>query len=234
MDGLDLAEHSISTARWRAISVVVLTLVMLVLVELHVRGVNGPWYGVNTWRRFPALMTYSLMLLTSAPVILAVWSWHRVKRFRALAVAPDALGDGGKLVFAEVRHLPGRHLIYIAETVDNPWAVSYYNDATALSNFPGWLADFPTIMPHLDLHSKTKAPGMILYYLAFLKVFGHGERTEFIAGITIGVIAAFSIPACYFFLRACWRIRRPHFLAPAFSRCVPVLFFFIPHPIRLM
>jgi hypothetical protein len=216
-------------SRWHVVAVVALTIVMVALVELHVRGVNGPWYGVITWRRYPAVRAYPLMLLCAVPSLLAVVVWPRMRRFRAMLLLLPMLGAmAGKLVFAELRSEPGPHLVFISQAVQDRLAVSYYIDAVALSNFHGWLADFPSIMPMLNLHSKTKAPGNILFYMAFIKTLGHSDRTALIAGIVMGAIATLSIPACYWFLRVLVENEMVAFFGACFMGLCPGFVLFFP------
>ena len=201
MSQSDAPELSRLQARWHLAAVVGLTLIMLVLVELHVHGVNGPFYGMVTWRRYPAVRAYLLTLACAIPTIAAIALWPRTRRFKAALLLLPMVGVmGAKLVFADLRSAPGPHLCFISDAVQHPLAVSYYTDASALSGFHGWLADFPVIMPMLNLHSKTKAPGMILYYMAFIKTLGHSQQTALTAGIVLGAICTLAIPACYWFL----------------------------------
>jgi hypothetical protein len=134
----------------------------------------------------------------------------------------------GKLAFAEVHSTPGPHLVFISDAVQHPLAISYYTDASALSNFHGWLADFPSIMPMLSLHSKTKAPGNILFYMAFIKMLGHSERTALIAGIVMGAIATLAIPACFWFLRVLLEDATAAFLGACFLALCPGFVLFFP------
>jgi hypothetical protein len=215
--------------RPRIIAVALLTLVMLTLVELHVHGVNGPRYGMITWRRYPAVKTYLLMLLCALPTLGAIALYPRIRRYAAaLLILPMIGAMAGKLAFAELRSIPGQHLEFVCAAVEHPLATSYYTDAVALSNFPGWLADFPRIMPMLNLHSQTKAPGMILYYMAFVKTLGHSDRTALIAGLVLGAISTLAIPACYWLILTLRNDKTEAFLSACFLALCPGFLLFFP------
>ena len=134
----------------------------------------------------------------------------------------------GKLVFAEIRSAPGTHLTFISDAVQNKYAISYYTDAAALSTVDHWLPAFPQIMPMLNLHSETKAPGNILYYMAFIHAFGYGEHTAFIAGVVMGAISTLGIPACYWFLRTLLEDEPSAFLGACFLGLCPGFVLFFP------
>ena len=83
-------------------------------------------------------------------------------------------------------------------------------------------------MPMLNLHSKTKAPGMILYYMAFIKTLGHSQQTALTAGIVLGAICTLAIPACYWFLLTLLEDKGIAFLGACFLSLCPGFVLFFP------
>ena len=76
----------------------------------------------------------------------------------------------------------------IPTIVQNRQAVSYYTDAAALTSrapVRQWIEEYPALMWDLSLHSKTKAPGPILYFTAFIKAMGVTERTALVSGYAV-------------------------------------------------
>ena len=174
------------------------------------------------------MRVYPLMLAAAIPTLLAAVLFDRVRQRRWLLLLLAMLTVfSAKLISAMVRD-PSLKLDFLSYAVMDKDATSYYVDAVALSNFPGWLAEFPSIMPHLHLHSMTKAPGSILYYLAFIKTLGDSPRTALIAGITIAVISTLSIPACYLFLRELKLDESAAFLGACFLSLCPGYILFVP------
>ena len=210
------------------IAIVVATLCAILLVELHTPHVNGPWYGVAHYRRLPAMRVYPLMLAAAIPTLLAAPLFDRLRRRCWLLLLLAMLTVFSAKLISAMVHDPSLKLDFLSYAVMDKDATSYYVDAVALSNFPGWLAEFPSIMPHLHLHSMTKAPGSILYYLAFIKALGDSPRTALIAGITLAVISTLSIPACYLFLRELKLDESAAFLGACFLSLCPGYILFFP------
>src|SRR5581483_4552622 len=177
--------------------VVFATVVMLVLLELHVRHLNGPWYGVVYYRRLPALRVYPLMLLATIPTLIAAGLFERARRGRLWLLAFPMIGTFLLRVLSAAVAEPRMQLHLIANAVRHPGINSYYIDAVALSNFHDWLGQFPQIMRYLNMHSETKPPGSILFYLAFVRTLGHSPHTALVAVLTIGALASVSIPMSY-------------------------------------
>jgi hypothetical protein len=88
------------------------------------------------------------------------------------------------------------------------------------------------MMHLLSLHSRTKAPGMILYYMAFIKSLGDSDRTAMIAGLVLGGLATCAIPLTYVFLRLLLGDDRAAFYGACFLSLCPgfVLFFPVSDP----
>jgi hypothetical protein len=222
-----------SASKWALTAIVITTIVMLVLLEVQLHGLNGPWYGVVLYRRLPPFHTYALMLLACVPTLVAMIFWPRLARRRSLLLLlPMISAISAKMMSAIVAD-PQMRLSYIPHIVMDRFANSYYIDAVTLSNFPGWISDFPQIMPQLSLHSQTKAPGSILFYLAFIKTMGHSEQTALVAGIVIGALATLSIPMCYWFLRTLELEESEAFCGACFMALCPgfVLFFPMSDPV---
>jgi hypothetical protein len=214
-------------------AIILLAGLLVALLELHVQRVKGPWYGMLNWRRYPLPSAYGLILVSTLPTLLAAALYVKLKRGHELLLLLPMLGVfSAKLIFAAIHSSAPMRLDFISDAVQHPMATSYYIDAAALSNFKGWLAEFPSIMPMLNLHSQTKPPGMILYYMAFIRIIGHSPHTALLAGLCLGLISLFAIPACYWFLLTLLEDRDSAFLGTCFFSLCPsyVLFFPVSDP----
>jgi hypothetical protein len=83
-------------------------------------------------------------------------------------------------------------------------------------------------MPALSLHSKTKAPGPILYWTAVIELFGVGRAAAMAGGIGLGLLAALSIPATYLLIRALAGPADAAFAAASFMALCPGFVLFFP------
>lgn len=184
--------------------------VMGTLVILNWGHVNGPSYWPWAWRPVPPAQLYSLMVLASLPFFAAqamnAWSRRSVVRGAALALimlCSFGLRLASVATRSDVTGQPSPDLGLIRIIVQDPNATSYYPDAVTLgrSRLCDWLGRYPAQMQTLNLHSKTKPPGPILYWLLPIRLLGDGPRAQLTGGLLLGAIATFSIPATYLFLR---------------------------------
>ena len=134
-----------------------------------------------------------------------------------------------KLASVAVRTSPPS-LELINTIVQNPDATSYYTDACGLSLFPlrQWMLNHPALMSRLSLHSQTKPPGPIVYWIGWIELLGVGRQTALAGGIALGVIGVLSIPATYLFLRLLTGDCAAGFCGASFLAACPGFVLFFP------
>ena len=83
--------------------------------------------------------------------------------------------------------------------IRSPSATSYYTDAAAIDQAQptGWLAVYPELLPQTNLHTQSKPPGAVAYYLMWIRSLGYGRPSAVAAAIGLAVLGALSIPATY-------------------------------------
>jgi hypothetical protein len=66
-----------------------------------------------------------------------------------------------------------------------------------------WLADYPNILtlPGLHLHTLSKPPGPLVYYMHFIRALGYGRPSAIAAGVWLAIFAAAAVPAVYWLIR---------------------------------
>lgn len=176
--------------------------VLAACVIAQVSWLNGSWYWFWPYRdraSLPPMRWYGPMLMAALPIIAAVFMAPTSKFRAALAIVMLMIGVFAmKLLSVAVVTSPPS-FAQLAAIVRSPDATSYYSDAAALQTIEGPLAIYPDIISHpaANLHTRSKPPGAVMYYLAFIRPFDFGDRSAIIAGIVLGAIAAFSIPATY-------------------------------------
>jgi hypothetical protein len=198
-------------------------LVVTILAYTHTSDINGPWY----WRRNWCLVPYNrywLMLLCAIPFCAA----QRFRNRKVLAL--------GLLVLCAMQ-LRVTHTIMIdrdlgfgwmASMVRSPTAVSYYNDAGPIGEDPYWLAHYPQILPLTSLHTCSKPPGAVFYYLMWIRLFGYGANSAMLAGMGIIVIGSFVVPLVYLMVRTLTDDAEVGFIAASFFSLYPAAAFVVP------
>jgi len=83
-------------------------------------------------------------------------------------------------------------------------------------------------MPAMNLHTQSKPPGPVLYYVIFLKLLGDTPQAPLIAGLVLGALTTFSIPATYLFLRHLLGDDESAFCGASFLSLCPGFILFFP------
>ena len=203
-----------------------------VLVILHAPWVTGPHFWRWPYRRLPAWPLYGLMAVAAVPVFVA----QLVYRSSARGALPAALGLVTLGCFAlklasVLPHTDPPSLDLVQVIVEDRNTTSYYTDAAALGSAHAvrqWLPLFPQYMPALSLHSKTKAPGPILYWSGVQRLLGVGRRAALVGGLALGLLGAVSVIATYVLLRGLTRDRDAAFAGATFMSLCPGFVLFFP------
>jgi 4-amino-4-deoxy-L-arabinose transferase-like glycosyltransferase len=210
------------------VAIAVVTIALTTLVLLHAPNLNGPDYWQWAWRRVPPLLWYGAMLVAAIPALLAVVihlcrgnSGFSPILLLMLAVVAMKLAS-----VAAVRPPTGANLI--ADIVKSPEVTSYFTDAAALGNFPGWLANYHEFLYFTGLHTQSKPPGPVLYWSGIIELFGFNDRAAVIGGVMLGVISAFSILATWWMVNLLTGTRDAGFLAAAMLALCPGFVLFFP------
>jgi len=112
--------------------------------------------------------------------------------------------------------------------IESPGITAYYTDAQALVNEPGWLASFPERLWGLHVHSRTKPPGPILFYMALIRLFGPGSASAIVGALLIALAAGAAVPAVYVLARELEQPPEAAFEAACATALGPSLILFFP------
>ncbi len=83
-------------------------------------------------------------------------------------------------------------------------------------------------MDTLHLHSENKPPGPILFFIAFIELFGPGDASAYASACCIAVLAALVVPATFHMVRALTQSREAAFCAAALTVLCPALALGLP------
>jgi hypothetical protein len=178
------------------------TLVLSALVLGHVSGMNGPWYWKWAWKGVGPTRIYPLSALAALPLFSALLLYQR----RTIGVA-WTVGAMMLTCFLLQLTILGAEsdpfsLAKIAHVTASPGAAGYFIAAERLMPVPDWLARYPELMPTLPFHAATKPPGIVLYNMSIIRLFGASQQAAMVAGTVIGILATLAVPAMFWLSRA--------------------------------
>jgi 4-amino-4-deoxy-L-arabinose transferase-like glycosyltransferase len=207
----------------RLLVVVGVALIVCFLVSTHISDINGPWYWKWTWRTIP-LRRYWVMFLPAIPFAAA----QMLSKRKWIAVGLLVLcALQMRLSWALVEDARWR-LDWLAGTVRNPLVISYYSDASAIGQDPDWLARYPQILPLTNLHTCSKPPGPVAYYMMWIRLLGYGSRSARVAGLGIISLTSLVVPLVYLLARRLTGDANAGFAAASFIALCPGAVFTVP------
>ena len=220
----------------KVVLLLVVTVNLAMLVSQQVSGINGPGYWQWSWRHIDGWRLFPLTLLGLAPFLAG-----QILHHRKLISTPVAL----VLVMCSMLALElgciaaqstPLSLERVTGIVQSPAATSYFTDASSIAKeYPSgykslrsWLAAYPEHLHERHLHAMNKPPGLLMYYISFIRVFGSDDLAAFAGGLTIGVLATLSIPATYVWLREVCENPDAAFHGASYLALCPALVLFFP------
>lgn len=193
----------------------------------QVAHLNGPAYSRWIWRALPFDRAF---VLFAGPLIFYAYLLRQWAAKTSPSRACAAWLIAG-LVFCAIAFqfaslmIDQRGIALLIKIVKHKGATSYYADALQIQDLRTWLAGFH--QAELLYHSETHPPGPIVYYYAFIRLFGEA-RAPVISGAAIGVIAALGIAAVYRFGALWTEDRYARLGACFFYALLPCLIHFFP------
>ena len=92
----------------------------------------------------------------------------------------------------------------ISDVVLSRWSTGYFGSAVTLvqKNLPirELLRRYPALLDHFYLHPRQKPPGLLLFEIAIVHLFGSGTSAAMISGLLTGFIASLAVVSTYFFI----------------------------------
>lgn len=213
---------------------VVLSLVIVTLVFLHVRAVNGPWYFKWSWQRLDAWRAFGVTLLGATPFFAGQILYRRRPGLLPLALLSVSLSMFllGLLCFATYRQQ--FDLGRISHIVESPSITSYYTIAARFSegaearSLARLLGEYPDLMPSFPFHGLTKPPGPVLFYYALISWLGVKSTTALAGGLLIGLLAAIGTPMVFLTLKRLLDDEEVAFCGASFYALSPCMSVFFP------
>jgi hypothetical protein len=184
---------------------------------------NTGWYWV--WRDLGVAKTAALLL---PALLLIMWAARTADRqtdagrawvwVTLLALANYLLQVGAMLCNPQ-------GFEWLRAIVYSPMATSYFADARAIRQPIGWLSHFHQI--GLGVHSSTHPPGPILFYYAFINIFGVA-RGALLGGCAVGLLGSAGVFVMYLFSGLWTADVRRRIACCSLYALIPALIVFFP------
>ncbi len=223
----EVSNREILKLRKKLAAVFLVACFFVVGVYFHLFHLNSHSYHTWIWRHLPGWPTYLMFGVASVPFFAGQFLENRRASLLALTLVAASMFCFMLAGAAAQRSPPS--LDHIA-AVQMGWDVGYFKDAERLQGMTvhQWLARYPRLLGHFDLHPRTKPPGLLLYETAMIDLFGHGRPAAMMAGLTEGLIATFSVFATYAFIHFFTQSRRAAFCGASFFALCPGPVWFFP------
>lgn len=214
--------------RWKLALVLALGVVAVLLLLVHVDGVNGPRYWQWPWRRLAGLRVFPMMAVAALPFAAACWlRWNdRLAVRGGLAL----LGLSALLAMLAGVGLPEDpfSLVRLWQYTAHPLITSYFTDAATQVETPHLLADYHELLPSFHLHTQTKPPGPVLFHGFMIRLFGVNPAAALAGGVAVGLLATLTLPATYWLARVLGADRDASFMAACIMGVCPGFLLFLP------
>jgi len=218
----------------RARLVTIFSIVAVALVYLHVKGMNGPGYFPWEWQRLPALPSFALIAAGMLPFCAGQYLYARRPRRVWLPVLSVSASTLALQIVCAALYNPPFDVHRISDVVESPSATGYYTIASDL--FDGshagplrdWLPAYPALMASFPSHGQTKPPGPVLYYYAFINLFGRGTAAALAGGALVGLLAAAGVVCTFLLLDVLLENSAAAFHGASFFALCPGLLLFFP------
>ncbi len=185
-----------------------------------------PWRWIDGWRIYPPL------LLLFVPFALAQIIYLRRPRLAWMAMGIITATTFAMMVIAESAQHEPPSVWRIADVVQSRWSTGYFDEAAVLvrKNFTvrQYLSRYPTLLPHFYLHPRQKPPGLVLFEMGIIRLFGASARTALAAGLFNGLVAACSVIATFVFIGSLTANRDAAFFGASFLALCPSIVLFFP------
>ncbi len=203
-----------------------------ILTVLHTPGLNGPWYWRWGWVRLDGWRLFPAMLLAAAPFFLAQRVYARDRSRVVFAVGLLMLSTLGLELTAAGLHRRPFDVASIGDAIRDPIATSYFSDAGDLLRDGlsprEWLGGHAARMPSLRTHTRFKPPGLLLYHMVFIALFGANAFAALAAGLLLAVLATLSVAATYVMILMLCHDRDAAFCGASYFSLCPSLVLFVP------
>lgn len=220
---------------WNSIRVLVLLVIaafFLIAVHQHLFYVNSPYYYSWKWQWIPSKTVYPILISAAIPFFLGQIIYLRRPARVWIALTAVTLSTFGLTIGGAVVQKDPPSLSRISDEVQSRWSTGYFATAARLveKGMPvgQLLRRYPTLLDHFYLHPRQKPPGLILFEMAIIRVFGDGNAGAMASGWLIAALASLSVISTYLFIACFTQSRDAAFFGASYFALCPSLLLFFP------
>lgn len=204
----------------------------LVAVRQHLFSINSHYYYTWPWKWIDSKTVYPIVLPLAIPFFAAQLLYLRRPALAWLALSLMTVSLFCLMLGAAAVQKNPPSFSRISDVVQSRWTTGYFDEASVLAkkHLPvrEILSRYPTLLPHFYLHPRTKPPGLVLFELAIIRLFGPGAPAAMISGLMIAIFAAGSVVATYGFILVFTENRNAAFCGASYLALCPSMVLFYP------
>jgi len=215
----------------RVIFVLAVAACFLVAVHKHLFNVNSHYYYTWKWQWIASKTVYPVFFVLAIPFFVAQIVYLRRRARVWIALMAVTLSTFGLMIGGAVVQKDPPSFSRISEVVQSRFSTGYFVTAAMLvrKEMPvrELLRRYPTLMDHFYLHPRQKPPGLVLFEMGIIRLFGSGNAGAMASGWLIAALACLGVVSTYLFI-ACFTGSRDAAFAGAsyFALCPSLLLFF--------
>ena len=216
----------------RVCIVIVLASFFAIAVRWHLFSVNSHYYYRWAWQWIDSKTVYSVLIPLAIPFFIGQALYLRRPARTGMALALVTLSTFGLMIGGAVVQKDPPSFSRISDTVESRWSTGYFDTAVRLVHrnisVRELLRRYPTLLDHFYLHPRQKPPGLILFEMLIVHVFGDGNTGAMVSGWIIAVVASFSVVSTYLFIKCFTESRDVAFFGASYFALCPSLLMFFP------
>jgi hypothetical protein len=217
---------------FRVILVLVIAAFFVIAVHQHLFNVNSHYYYAWKWQWIPSRTVYPVLIPLAIPFFLGQIVYLRRPARTWIALAAVTLSTFGLMIGGAVVLKDPPSFSRISDVVQSRFTTGYFDTAALLMHkgISGHqlLQRYPTLLDHFYLHPRQKPPGLVLFEMAIIRVFGDGNAGAMASGWLIAALASLSVISTYVFIRCFTESRDAAFLGASYLALCPSLLMFYP------
>lgn len=204
-----------------------LTLLLSILLLIHAKGLNGPYYFQWPWQHLgPVRSAGAVCVLGIGALAVATICGRRMPFWLALVLL-TLTSSGLRLgvIAMSAREDP---LDYAREAVLHPGTGSFVTVALALSTSEWNLEEYPEMTRFFPAHASNKPPGPTLYWLALFRTFADQTLALNVGVILVSLLGALTAPLTVIWARQLGAAREAALIVGGVLTLLPGTFVFFP------
>jgi hypothetical protein len=204
----------------------------LIAVHQHLFNVNSHYYYTWKWQWIPSKTVYPVLIPLAIPFFLGQIVYLRNPARVWIALAAVTLSTFCLMIGGAVVLKDPPSFSRISDAIQSRFTTGYFDTAALLIHkgisVRQLLQRYPSLLDHFYLHPRQKPPGLVLFEMAIIRVFGDGNVGAMASGWLIAALASLSVINTYLFIAYFTQSRDAAFFGASYFALCPSLLMFYP------